>query len=158
MVVKMMTAAVVACGALLASGYQVGVGTYVCNAGRTVTVPVALDSAAGLSYATGTLNLTYAMPDLRITSFDARTGAVRIKVTPGAGNEIVSELATGYVHVYGTSRLKDPMRFISQVGFDLTPYLKPETKGEAVLNITLGTHTFLKVKFESTAKSDGDVE
>ena len=32
-----------------ALAYQVSVGTYVSNAGKTVTVPVALDSAAGLS-------------------------------------------------------------------------------------------------------------
>ena len=51
---------------------------------------------------TGTLKLTYAQPTLRITSFDAATGAVRFKVTPGDGNKIVSEIATGYIHVYGT--------------------------------------------------------
>ena len=34
------------------------------------------------------------------------------------------------------------------VGFDMTPYLKEETKGEGTLTVTLGTHTFLKVKVE----------
>lgn len=107
---------------------------------------------------TGTLRLTYAMPQLVITSFDPATGAVRFKVTPGEGNQIVSEIATGYIHVYGTSNLADKMRYISSVGFDLTPYLKAETKGEGILNVTLGTHSFLKVKIEATPKSEGDIE
>lgn len=107
---------------------------------------------------TGTLMLTYAMPKLEITSFDPQTGAVRFKVTPGEGNQIVSEIATGYVHVYGTNDLGAKMRYISSVGFDLTPYLKPDTKGEGILNITLGSHTFLKVKVEFAHKLEGDVE
>ena len=37
------------------------------------------------------------------------------------------------------------MKLIEQVGFDMTPYLKEETKGEGTLTVTLGTHTFLKV-------------
>jgi hypothetical protein len=108
--------------------------------------------------ATGTLKLTYAMPQLVITSFDAQTGAVRFKVTPGEGNQIVSEIATGYIHVFGTNNLGEKMRYISSVGFDLTPYLKAETKGEGVLNVTLGTHTFLKVKVENVSRKEGDRE
>ena len=107
---------------------------------------------------TGTLKLTYAMPRLAITSFDPTTGAVRFKVTPGEGNLIVSEIATGYIHVYGTDNLGEKMKYISRVGFDLTPYLKAETKGEGTLLVTLGTHTFLKIKVEVEAKSEGDVE
>lgn len=107
---------------------------------------------------TGTLMLTYAMPKLEIMSFDPQTGAVRFKVTPGEGNQIVSEIATGYIHVYGTSDLGAKMRYISSVGFDLSPYLKPDTKGEGVLNVTLGSHTFLKIKVESVARQNGDEE
>ena len=94
------------------------------------------------------VDAVYSMPEIKITSFDPATGAVRIKVTPGAGNTIVSEIATGYLHVYGTSDLTKQMTIIDTVGYDLTPYLKDSTKGEAVLNVTLGTHTFLKVKVE----------
>lgn len=107
---------------------------------------------------TGTLMLTYAMPKLEITSFDPQTGAVRFKVTPGEGNQIVSEIATGYIHVYGTDSLGAKMKYISQVGFDLTPYLKQTTKGEGVLNVTLGSHTFLKIKVESVARQNGEEE
>ena len=107
---------------------------------------------------TGTLKLTYAMPKLEITSFEQQTGAVRFKVTPGEGNQIVSEIATGYIHVYGTSDLGAKMSYISSVGFDLSPYLKPDTKGEGVLNVTLGSHTFLKIKVESVARQNGDKE
>jgi hypothetical protein len=107
---------------------------------------------------TGTLKLTYAKPSLAITSFDATTGAVRFKVTPGEGNAIVSEIATGYVHVYGTDNLGEKMRYISKVGFDLTPYLKDESKGEGVLNVTLGRYTFLKIKIESVMKNEGEME
>ena len=96
----------------------------------------------------GILTATYSMPEIRITSFDPQAGAVRIKVTPGEGNTIVSEIATGYLHVYGTDDLTKAMTRIEKVGYDLTPYLKDSTKGEAVLSVTLGTHTFLKVKIE----------
>ena len=95
-----------------------------------------------------TLNAVYSTPEIRITSFEPDTGIVRIKVTPGEGNAIVSEIATGYLHVYGTDDLAKAMVLIDMVGYDLTPYLKEATKGEAVLNVTLGTHTFLKVKVE----------
>lgn len=100
---------------------------------------------------------TYAMPELRITRFDPETGAVGFKVTPGAGNQIVSEMAAGYIHVFGTGSLGEKMRYVSQVGFDLTPYLKADTKGEGVLNVTLGTHTFLTIKIESAVRQDGEV-
>lgn len=107
---------------------------------------------------TGTLKLTYATPKLELTAFDPTTGEVRFKVTPGEGNQIVSEIATGYIHVYGTDNLGEKMRYVSSVGFDLTPYLNADTKGEGVLNITLGTHTFLKVKIESESRTEGDEE
>ena len=97
-----------------------------------------------------TLNAIYSTPEIRITSFEPDTGIVRIKVTPGEGNAIVSEIATGYLHVYGTDDLAKAMVLIDEVGYDLTPYLKEATKGEAVLNVTLGTHTFLKVKVEQS--------
>ena len=100
----------------------------------------------------------YTMPELRITQFDPQTGAVRFKVTPGAGNQIVSEIATGYIHVFGTDNLSEKMKYISQVGFDLTPYLKAETKGEGTLYVTLGTHTFLKIKVETVPRVEGQVE
>ena len=85
-------------------------------------------------------------PTLAITSFDPATGKVGIKVTPGEGNTIVANINTGYVRVYGTDDLSQTMKLIEQVGFDMTPYLKDETKGEGTLTVTLGTHTFLKVK------------
>jgi hypothetical protein len=93
----------------------------------------------GASYATAT-------PTLEITSFDPATGKVGIKVTPGEGNQIVANINTGYVHVYGTDDLSQAMTLIKQVGFDMTTYLKPETKGEGTLTVTLGTHTFLRVQ------------
>lgn len=107
---------------------------------------------------TGTLHLSYAMPSLAITSFSPETGAVRFKVTPGEGNQIVSELATGYLHVYGTDNLGEKMRYISSVGFDLTPYLKADTRGEGLLHVELGTHSFLKIKVESVQKTEGQPE
>ena len=125
---------------------------------------VALIADMGISPAfgdvdeTGTLRLSYAMPSLRITSFDAQTGVVRFKVTPGDGNQIVSEIATGYVHVYGTDSLSEKMKYISHIGFDLTPYLKADTRGEGLLQVELGTYTFLKVKVEAAPKVEGQTE
>lgn len=107
---------------------------------------------------TGTLNVTFTMPTITITSFNPETGVVRIRVVPGEGNKIVSELATGYVHVYGTSSLAEKMKYISKVGFDLTSYLRAETKGEASLTVDLGAHSFLKVKIEETPKVGGETE
>ena len=132
------------------SGPKGSVGV-IADMGISPAFPAALDE-------TGTLKLTYAEPKLELTAFDPQTGAVRFKVTPGEGNQIVSEIATGYIHVYGTNDLGSKMRYISSVGFDLTPYLKPDTKGEGVLNVTLGSHTFLKVKVESVARQSGDEE
>lgn len=106
----------------------------------------------------GTMNVTYTMPTITITSFNPETGVVRIRVVPGEGNKIVSELATGYVHVYGTSNLAEKMKYISKVGFDLAPYLRAETKGEASLTVDLGTHSFLKIKIEEMPKVDGATE
>ena len=134
------------------------VGAGAAKGNIAIIADMGIAPAVGEVDATGTLLLTYAQPTLRIMSFDAQTGAVRFKVTPGGDNRIVTEIATGYIHVYGTNRLGDPMKYISQVGFDLTPYLKSDTQGEGVLNITLGTHTFLKVKIESGVKSEGQME
>ena len=128
------------------------------ESGKTITVKgpsggasVALISDMGLAPAfavdaTGALTMTYATPTLAITSFDPATGKVGIKVTPGEGNQIVANINTGYVHVYGTDDLSQAMTLIEQVGFDMTPYLKDETKGEGTLTVTLGAHTFLKVQ------------
>ena len=134
------------------------VGAGAAKGNIAIIADMGIAPAVGEVDATGTLLLTYAQPTLRIMSFDAQTGVVRFKVTPGGDNRIVTEIATGYIHVYGTNRLGDPMKYISQVGFDLTPYLKSDTQGEGVLNITLGTHTFLKVKIEGGVKSEGQTE
>ena len=123
-----------------------------------VIADMGISPAFGEVDETGTLKLTYAIPKLAITSFDPQTGAVRFRVTPGAGNQIVSEIATGYLHVYGTDNLCEKMKYVSKVGFDLTPYLKADTKGEGVINVTLGTHTFLKIKVEAVQRTEGDVE
>ena len=63
------TALLVLALAPTALAYQVSVDTYVCNAGRQITVPVALDSAAGLSYAGATL--TYDPQVLVVTKAEA---------------------------------------------------------------------------------------
>ncbi len=101
---------------------------------------------------------TYRTPTLQIVAFEPQTGRVRIKVTPGEGNAIRAPLATGCVHVYGTSDLSQKMRYISGTAFDLTPYLKDVTKGEADLTVALGSHTFIKVKVETTVKQEGEQE
>ena len=105
----------------------------------------------GIAPAVGTvdgndvLNVTYSMPTISITSFDSTSGVIGIKVVPGTGNAIVSTVATGYVHVYGSAKLGEAMQRLETLKFDLTPYLKTETKGEATLTVDLGTHSFLKV-------------
>ena len=108
--------------------------------------------------AMGVLNVSYAMPTIKIVSFNPETGSVRFKVVPGDGNRIVTALATGCVHVYGTSNLTEKMQYVSKVGFDLTPYLGEDTKGEVSLVIDLGAHSFLKVKIENGVKSEGQTE
>ena len=100
----------------------------------------------------------YSTPTLMITDFNPKTGLVRIKVTPGEGNSIRSAMATGCIHVYGTSDLAEKMRYISGTAFDLSPYLKAETKGEAELTVSLGSHTFIKVKAETIIPKEGEEE
>lgn len=100
----------------------------------------------------------YLKPGLKITAFDPKTGHVRIKVTPGDGNEIRSALATGCVHVYGTDTLGEKMKYLSGTAYDLTPYLNAGTLGEADLTVAMGSCTFIKVKLESTTKNEGDTE
>ena len=108
---------------------------------------------------TGTeMTATYSTPTLSIISFNPDTGLVRIKVTPGEGNAIRTVMATGCIHVYGTSSLGEKMRYMSGTTFDLTPYLKDGTKGEADLTVALGSHTFIKVKAETIIKAEGDFE
>ena len=101
---------------------------------------------------------SYAKPSLRITSFDPKTGLVRIKVTPGEGNAICSQMATGCIHVYGTGDLREKMRYISRVTVDVSEYLANETLGEAELRVVMGSNTFLKVKAEITNKKEGETE
>ena len=128
--------------------------------GDVSTIPVTVDLgiAPHLDVLGTTATATYATPTIRIIDFTPATGAVRIKVTPGEGNTIRSTLATGCIHVYGTSDLSQKMRYISGTAFDLTPYLNSETKGEADLTVSLGSHTFIKVKAEKSIKQEGEYE
>ena len=146
-----------ACAAAIKANPSV---TRVVVRGDSEVVPVAVDLgiAPNIAVAGAEISATYATPTLRITEFDPKTGRVRIKVTPGEGNAIRSALATGCIHVYGTADLAEKMRYISGTAFDLTPYLGDATKGEADLTVSMGTHTFIKVKAEKGVKAEGDLE
>jgi hypothetical protein len=100
----------------------------------------------------------YKSPNLKIVAFNPKTGLVRIKVKPSEGNNIRSQLVTGCIHVYGTDDLSKSMKYISNVAINVSEYLREETKGEANLTVTMGTHTFLKVKIEKQNKNEGDIE
>lgn len=89
---------------------------------------------------------TYAKPSLRIVEFEKKTGRIRVKVTPGAENEIRSALATGCLHIYGADELTDAMELIEGAVIDLAPYLKEATKGEADITVTFGSRRFFRVK------------
>ena len=143
----------------LLSGQLDGV-TEIVVTGPTGLIGVIADMgiAPAFTRVGSTMQASYSMPDFRITEFDPETGTVRFKVTPGEGNRIVSTISTGYLHVFGTDDLREKMRYISKVGFDLTPYLKAETKGEGTIFVTLGTHTFLKIKVEALPRVEGQVE
>ncbi len=128
--------------------------------GDSAQIPLIVD--LGIAPAVDVLGTTatasYEAPSLEIVAFDQKTGAVRIKVTPGAGNAIRTTMATGCIHAYGTSDLTEKMKYISGTSIDLTPYLKADTKGEADLTVSLGTHTFIKIKAEMAIKQEGDTE
>ena len=128
--------------------------------GDMSTIPVAVDLGISPALAVSGSDATarYAEPTLRITAFDPKTGFVRIKVTPGEGNAIRSQLVTGCIHVYGTDDLSKKMRFISGIAINVSGYLREDTKGEADLIVAMGTHTFLKVKAEKQIKKEGDAE
>ena len=128
--------------------------------GDLAVVPVAVDLGIAPQFdILGTeATATYAAPTLTIVAFDPKTGLVRIRVTPGEGNAIRTPFATGCIHVYGTSDLSRKMTYIAGTQFDLMPYLKDGTKGEANLTVALGSHTFIKVKAEASIKQEGEEE
>lgn len=134
--------------------------TSVVVKGDPTLIPIVVDLGIvpniGISGETATA--TYAKPALAITEFDPMSGRVRIKVTPGEGNSIRSALATGCIHVYGTRDLSEKMKYISGASFDLTSYLRNETRGEADIVVSLGSYTFIKVKAETSVKKEGDTE
>ena len=128
--------------------------------GDVAKIPVIIDLGIvpDITVAGDAATVEYKSPALKIVAFDPQTGIVRIKVTPAAGNRIRSQLVTGCIHVYGTDDLFKTMRYISQVSIDVADYLREGTKGEADLTVTMGTHTFLKVKAETQIKNEGDTE
>ena len=126
--------------------------------GAKIPVIVDLGIVPDIAVSSDTATVEYKSPSLTIVAFNPKTGIVRIKVTPGEGNSIRSQLVTGCIHVYGTDDLLKKMRYISQVSIDLSNYLREGTKGEADLTVTMGTHTFLKVKAETQIKNEGDTE
>lgn len=128
--------------------------------GEGVKIPVIVDLGIvpDITVAGDTATVEYKSPSLTIVAFNPKTGIVRIKVTPGEGNSIRSQLVTGCIHVYGTDDLLKKMRYISQVSIDVSNYLREGTKGEADLTVTMGTHTFLKVKAETQIKNEGEIE
>ncbi len=126
--------------------------------GAKIPVIVDLGIVPDIAVAGDAATVEYKSPALKIVAFDPQTGIVRIKVTPAAGNSIRSQLVTGCIHVYGTDDLLKKMRYISQVSIDVSNYLREGTKGEADLAVTMGTHTFLKVKAETQIKNEGDTE
>lgn len=126
--------------------------------GAKIPVIVDLGIVPDIAVAGDTATVEYKSPSLTIVAFNPKTGIVRIKVTPAAGNSIRSQLVTGCIHVYGTDDLFKKMRYISQVSIDVADYLQEGTKGEADLTVTMGTHTFLKVKAETQIKNEGDTE
>lgn len=134
--------------------------TRVTVTGDAALVPVAADLgiAPRLDVLGTSATAAYATPTLRIVAFEPQTGRVRIRVTPGEGNAIRAPLATGCVHVYGTRDLSQRMKYLSGTAFDLTPYLRDATRGEADLTVALGSCTFIKVKAETTTKQEGEEE
>lgn len=134
--------------------------TRVTVTGDANLVPVAADLgiAPRLDVLGTSATAAYAAPTLRIVAFEPQTGRVRIRVTPGEGNAIRAPLATGCVHVYGTRDLSQRMKYLSGTAFDLTPYLRDATRGEADLTVALGSCTFIKVKAETTTKQEGEEE
>ena len=128
--------------------------------GEDAKIPVIVDLGIvpDIIVAGDTATVEYKSPSLTIVAFNPKTGIVRIKVTPREGNSIRSQLVTGCIHVYGTDDLLKKMRYISQVSIDVSNYLREGTKGEADLTVTMGTHTFLKVKAETQIKNEGEIE
>ena len=91
--------------------------------GAKIPVIVDLGIVPDIAVAGDTATVEYKSPSLTIVAFNPKTGIVRIKVTPGEGNSIRSQLVTGCIHVYGTDDLLKKMRYISQVSIDLSNYL-----------------------------------
>ena len=126
--------------------------------GAKIPVIVDLGIVPDIAVSGDTATVEYKSPSLTIVAFNPKTGIVRIQVMPGEGNSIRSQLVTGCIHVYGTNDLLKKMWYVSKVSIDVSNYLREGTKGEADLTVTMGTHTFLKVKAETQIKNEGDTE
>ena len=131
----------------------VGIKAKVAGAAKATSIPTFVDlgicGAPSFDPALGVVELTYGQPTLEIISFNLLgdgTATARVKITPGTGNRIVQQIQTGYLHVYGASDLATKMTKKNGVEFDLTPYTKSSSLGEAEMTISLGDSTFFRVK------------
>jgi hypothetical protein len=122
------------------SAYQISVGTYVVNANRTVTVPIALDSAAGLSYAGA--SLTYDPQILVVTKVEAGTLKT---IMP---EDFISSSTNGLVNVaiFGSTatNIVNGAGTIANVTFAIRAGTEGSYSDIIVSNIDIGEYTGVK--------------
>ena len=87
----------------------------------------------------------YSEPEVKITDFNPQLGLVKIKVTPGEGEQITAEPTVGCIQVYGTDDLSREMELISTKSIDLSEYLRSGREGEATIVVDLEKSRFVRV-------------
>lgn len=128
--------------------------TKVVVKGGSDLIPIVTDLGIVPTFMTSgaTATAVYEKPVLAIVEFQKNSGRIRVKVTPGEGNAIRSNLATGCLQVYGSAELIDEMTPIEGAKVDLAPYLKMETEGEVEITASFGSKRFFRVKAAPVGK------
>lgn len=102
----------------------------------------------------GVLEATFAAPTIEVIDYDAATGVIRVRVTPGPGNTIASELVKGVVRLCGGATPADLDNLLDAgCTVDVDGYLQPSTEGEFTLSNALldfGPSAFFRIAIVAT--------
>jgi hypothetical protein len=95
------------------------------------------------------IEATFTAPTIEIINYDASSGVIQVRVIPGEGNTIATDLVKGVVRLCGGASPDEFGDILSIVpSVDSEAYLRSETKGEFNLtnaNIDFGTSAFFRL-------------
>lgn len=100
--------------------------------------------------AASTLVAAFALPTLKVTAFDVKTGSIAVQVIPTEGATITKPVVNGVLHVHGGETLKT-MSPLSNVEINVSDYLTKGKEGSVGFTLQLGDYSFFKVVVERAA-------